>query len=1271
MVRVFSKAHPTFVCLLLLTSLAMAQTSTSEISGTVRDSSGAVVPNASVTLTNEATGVTYKQSTTNAGLYNFPALPVGSYTVTVEATGFKTTKLTKNTLVVNTPLSVDVTLEIGQITEIVSVEAEVATLQTTNATIGNVVTSKAATELPLNGRNPLTLITLEPGVVQRSQGGAGSGLHVNGSRDRAYNVTIDGIEANESSVPNPTANLYRLTPDNIQEYKVTTSNQTPEEGRNSGASISVATRSGSNGFHGTAFWFLRNTALNANEFFANAQGTRKPDIKMNQFGGELGGPIQRNKTFFFFSYADQKINTTQPIDQTFGAPRLYTASALSGIFRYFVADPRNPFVLNGATITRNSTSLVDPNTGELRPGVRNCTSAADVNCIASYNFAANDPNRIGVDPAIAKLFASYPKPNNYQVGDGLNIASYSWNPPTNFRGPNFIARGDHQINISNSVFFRALWGDYNTLKGDPLNSRPQVFPGFPPLGEVYRTTRNFAFSYRSVLSSNVINEMTLGVSRFIFLFTQGEANPAFPNVPPYTFNFTPSITLPYINTPRTFRAVTTPQIIDNITFVRGSHAIRAGANIRMYRHNDQRGQPGGINVTPTLTFSATVRPPSDFATPALASSTVSGLNSTDNTTLLGTINDVMGIPARLSQNFLGDISHNGFLPFLSGNKVTLWNEGHRLKQYNFFLQDEWKLRNNFTVTYGARWEINLAPTESGGRVYVPDGPIVGNSGLVSFKKSDRWFQNNNLGAIGPRVGLAWSPRGNTKTVIRSGWGIAFDPISSFQVTAVAGKVPGLVFSCSSVAGGATTPGCSPVPDVRINQGFPNALPAPTTQPAAQLTPPIQLQSNAPTLTVFDQNLKLQTVHQWDLTIQRELPGGLVTEIGYIGKRGIRLLRAYDINQINADGILPSFRIMQANVANGCAPDGTGCAGGQAVPIVQSGAVTAAFVNSATTRTDISQNGAGNFAGRIEQNFLGLKLRPNQQFAGITYIDSGGDSYYHGMQVTVRKRFEAGLLFGVAYTLSKSIDDQSVDPVGASSGGGLSTTNSRTPADTRNWRLERGLSDVDRRHVLTAQSVYEFPFGKGKPIGANVNRVLNHLIGGWNINGLFTRMTGEPFSVRSGVFTSNFSHQSRADLIGPMPSTELQAGPGVGPYVLSPSLVTDPTNRSTPGFKVPLPGEDGAGRNIFKGPGYWNVDLGVTKYFQLTEDLKMQFRAEGFNAFNHANFDHPVSASVGSPSILSTVFGQSCCATVAPPSTQTVIQTGESGRIIQFALKLMF
>src|SRR6266853_3887120 len=276
---------------LLTAVILIAQTSTSEITGTVRDTTGAVVPGSNVTAVNEATGVTYKQTTTAAGLYAFPGLPSGSYTVSAEMQGFKTSKKTGNVLVVNTPLTVDLTLEVGTSTEVVNVEAKAVALQTENASIGEVVTEKAIKDLPLNGRNPLALLVLEPGVVQRSFGGAGSGISVNGSRDRAFNVTIDGIEANESTVPNPLSNLYRLTPDNVQEYKVTTSNPTAEEGRNSGANINVATRSGQNAFHGTLFEFFRNTNLNSSEFFANAQGTLKPDIKMNQFGGQIMGPI--------------------------------------------------------------------------------------------------------------------------------------------------------------------------------------------------------------------------------------------------------------------------------------------------------------------------------------------------------------------------------------------------------------------------------------------------------------------------------------------------------------------------------------------------------------------------------------------------------------------------------------------------------------------------------------------------------------------------------------------------------------------------------------------------------------------------------------------------------------------------------------------------------------------------------------------------------------------------------------------------------------------
>jgi hypothetical protein len=386
-----------------------------------------------------------------------------------------------------------------------------------------------------------------------------------------------------------------------------------------------------------------------------------------------------------------------------------------------------------------------------------------------------------------------------------------------------------------------------------------------------------------------------------------------------------------------------------------------------------------------------------------------------------------------------------------------------------------------------------------------------------------------------------------------------------------------------------------------------------------------------------------------------------------------LLRAYDINQINADKILPDFLLMQQNVAKGCNPDGLGCPAGvtgalisivnypASVPNSPKGPLTQAFINSTTTRSDLALNAAGNLAGRIEQTTLALNLRPNQQFATITYIDAGGDSYYHAFQATVRKRFEKGLLFGLSYTYGKSIDNQSVDPVGAASGGGLSTTNSRTPTDTRNWREERSRSDFDRRHVLTANGVWELPVGRSKWLSVE-NPVLNHIVGGWTINGIYTFMSGEPFSVRSGVRTSNFSHESRAALVGATPKAALQEIPNVIGPVLFPNASA---------FTLPAPGTNGAGRNIFEAPGYWNLDLGIQKHFSLTERFRLQFRTEMFNAFNHANFDNPVSASVGSPSFRSTLFAQTCCATVAPPTTQQIIQTGESGRVIQLALKLSF
>lgn len=1300
---------------------AVAQTSTSRITGRVADAKQASIAGASVTITNEATGVSQTQTTTDAGLYAFEALPVGVYTVTVEQNGFKKFQKTGNHLEVNNPLTVDVALEIGQVSEVVTVQGGPEQLQTANATLGNVVEQKAIEALPLNGRNPLTLLLLEPGVVQRSAGGAGSGVHVNGSRDRAYNVTIDGIEANESSVPNPVSNLYRINPDNVQEFKVTTNNATAEEGRNSGASISIATRSGTSEYHGTGFYFLRNEALNANEWYANAQRAPKPLIRLGQFGFEMGGPIRKNKTFFFGSYQYNRVDFTQPIDQTFGFPIVYTNEARNGIFRYFVPDPANPLVIGTTTITRNSTLLVNPSTGALV--VPLCATPTSLRCVRTYDIKSGTNNTAGrtLDSTVANLMKAYPSPNNFAAaGDGLNTATFLWNPPTAIRGPAINVRVDHNFSEKNSVFARYLWSDYNTLKGDPLNGRPQIYPGNPPLGEVFRRTSNLAIGWRRVISPRVVNEFTAGYGRFGFLFTQGEANPAWPDVPPFNFN---NIDEPYINTPRTARWVTTPQVLDNLSIVHGEHVFRMGLNFRFYRHVDQRGQPGGINVTPSVTFSATTRPVFLGTTGNSGFTVASNINSTDATLLGGLINNLYGLPAAMNQVFISNLKDDAFLPFKVGDKVTLYAEKHNLDQYNFFFQDEWKVRPNLTLNYGARWEINPpANTSPNQNVFVaaspiagtalPANPVVNQPGAVSFVPAKHWYEGDFTWAIGPRFGLAYSPEFKSglmrtlfgesgKSVVRLGYGIAFDTISSFQVTAAAGRIPGLVQSCTTSFNTTTgaftsiTAGCVNSPDINktVAGGFPTQLPAPSVKPSSLLTPPQQLRANSPPITVFAPQMKLPTVHEWNFSIQRELPWGIVAQAAYIGRRGEHLFMAYDINQVNPDKIIPSFLLLQANqrIPN-CLPSGaprfpsdptrpcTPAFTSAQIPLIGqlqtqgglSSTAAASFVNSTTSQTELDINGAGSFARRIEDNTLGLKLRPNQQFALITYLDNSGDSNYHAAQFTLRRRFSTGLGVSMAYTFGKSIDNQSVDPVGASSGGGLSTTNSRTPTDIRNFREERARSDFDRTHVFTGASVWELPVGRGRKF-LNSGGVVNQVLGGWTINTIFTYMTGEPFAVRSGAFTSNGSHEGRAGVQAPV-SAQLQELPGsplAGPVLFKPvNALTCGVDLTQP-FCIPAPGQNGAGRNIFTAPSYWNIDFGFIKTFQINERVKIQFRTEMFNAFNHTNFDNPRDASTGSPSIRSSVFASACCAGVAPPSTQTIVQTGEAARVIQFALKVQF
>jgi hypothetical protein len=1288
-----------FIVVLLLAACALAQVSTSSITGAVTDSSGAVVAGAQVEAKNEETGVVYNSVTTTTGNYSFSSLAPGRYTITVRQTGFRTYTATDNILTVGAPLVVDVSLTVGAVTETVNVAGSYERLDTTTATISDVMDTKQVQNLPLNGRNPLALLTLEPGVLQRTNGG-GASTNVFGSRDRAHNVTIDGIDANESTVPNPQGNIQRLNPDNVQEFRTVTLGATAETGRNSGANVMVATRSGSNSIHGALYYFNRNTDYNANEWFNNFTGQPRPDLKLNQYGFDVGGPIRKNKTFFFGSFQNNNIQQTSPIAAALGsAPTVYTSAARSGIFRFV----RGTVTANGITFSQNDRRMVDAG-GNLLPGIPVCGGGNFSNCVDSYNIYAHDPSGIGADAATAALINKLPLPNGFAAGgDGLNTGAFLWNPPTKFTGPHFMVRVDHTFNENNSIFVRWLHNRFDTKEGDFLNSRPQVFPGYAPLGEVNRIGRNLSASWRRTITPNLVNELTGGFNRFAFAFTFGESNPNFGDaskLPPWAdecvYGSFVNISAPYCVSPHTQRGVTAPQFIDNLSWVHGAHTFHAGINFRFYVHNDSRGFFGSTILAPGVLFNQGTRQGNFTNIPA----TIGGNPATrpataDINALQQAIVELAGIPALVSQSYVADFNADKY------NVARYATVRTRAHQYDSYVQDEWKLRPDLTLNAGVRWEYNPAPYDAT-QTLVPNSPVDGSQGPVTFVKADRWFKNNNIGSIGPRIGIAWSP--DLKTSVRAGYALLFDTLSTFQVTAIAGKVPGFMLLCNSTidSSGAigTSVGCSTPSGLsgRISSGFPLSIPAPTTTPSKALTVAAQPSGTAPSVGAFDPNIQNPAVHEWSLTVQRELPGHFVAQIGYIGKRGTHLYRAYDLNQgsINQAGFLDAFNIARANFLAGCKGDGTGCPAGVTgqTPALLLQLVSPAFINSSTSATDLQRGNIGNFSARMDalsltssqrRNLPLNYFRPNPQFAQIFYQDAGGDSYYHGLFITTRHRFESGLDFGFSYTYSKSIDDMSVDPTGAATGGGLSATSfGRTPTDVHNFRLDRARSDFDNRHVLLTNMLYELPLGNGKRFASGAPRWLDTIIGGWQLTGIFTYQSGEPYTINSGARTANLGHNSSALIVGPnIPGGDLIFVPGVegpvmyktGGFITTP--LSDPhlncqhvTGTSTY-FCIPPPGQNGSGRNLAQGPHFWNLDAGLTKNFRIKERVNAQLRAEFFNVLNHANFENPRNASTGSPTVTSTLFAQTCCVTSSLASSANVNAIGEPMRVLQLGLKINF
>ena len=470
----FSGCRFVLLCVSFAAS-AFGQGSTSRLVGVITDASSAPVAKAAVSLTNQGTGSTFNTTSTGSGTYEFESVQPGRYRVTVEAAGFRKFDSPDNPVTIGQPTTVNVRLEVGSVTESIEVNDAAQAVQTSSsANIGNIIEEKTIKDLPIvgtRGRNPLGLIDLQPGVID-TQSISGGAVVVFGARDRAFNITLDGIDNNESSSGGSNFAPLRTNPDSLQEFRVITSNPSAEYGRSSGAQVALITKSGTNSFHGAGFEFYRTPVFNANEWQNNYNSLGKKQFVQHIFGGDVGGPIIKNRTFFFVNVQGLTALSTTAVTQT-----VYTASARQGLYRYVPGGRNNPAGSPNASVDAS---------GNVAPGVS----------VATYNIVANDPLHLGLDKTTQALVNAAPLPNVFNVGDGLNTAGFAFSAPSQERQHDITFKIDQIINSKNTVYARVSFGQQNT-NCDSANGGLPLFPGTPCQVNTKRDPKNFALNWRT------------------------------------------------------------------------------------------------------------------------------------------------------------------------------------------------------------------------------------------------------------------------------------------------------------------------------------------------------------------------------------------------------------------------------------------------------------------------------------------------------------------------------------------------------------------------------------------------------------------------------------------------------------------------------------------------------------------------------------------------------------------------------------------------------
>lgn len=1200
-------------CLFALSSVAFAQGTTSRITGVVTDGSGGVVPGAKVTLTNEGTGISLNTETGDSGSYTFDLIQAGTYQILVEKAGFKKFISKGNVASVNQPTNVSVELQVGDITATVEVQGTSEGVQTsTSGNVGNTIENRTLESAPIigsRGRNPLSLLNFQPGVT--SAGTAG-GVHIHGSRDRAFNYTLDGIDINESSNGGANFTPLRPNPDSLEEVQIVTSGFTAELGRSSGAQVSLVTKSGSNQYRGNLFEFYQTPGVMANSYGNNLLGIARPKSIQHIYGGSFGGPLPfpnfgeggkvwnsgKDQAFFFVNLQMLRQQQASLVQRT-----VYTQSARQGIFRYVRAGRNGAF--GQATNATFPTGAAVNSTGA--PVYADCTAAtpAATPCTTTYNVGTN-PSNISIDPNILSVINSTPLPNDFSIGDGLNIAGFNFVAPTTEKQYDLVMKFDFKINSKSQVYFRYAEGEQNTIM-DAGNSGQSPFPGLPGVVDTTRDPRNWAVNYRWAPTSNVANEFIFGYNNYNFFFATDKFDI------PYAFNL---VTTPGTNAYGNGRGVRTWQFIDNLTWVKSNHTLKGGVNFRLGLQTDSRSSVAGSVIEGNINFSADVN--NNFNAFGLPTFSATSINNNDLTRLRSQINDYLGRVGTYNQAFVANPDGLTFAP-----AGTRWIFEANYGEYDFYFQDTWRVRQNLVLDLGVRWEPKLSPTSASLPILTPDKPFTLGS---APSNTLRWVEGplfqNDWNNLSPSVGFPWDPFSNGKNSIRANYRMSYDRAEThlFGQNIYQNSPGNNTIYPSDNAFGANGGLFRNLPIL-----VPNATPSQLRQPPAIGTA---------TQTVIDPNIEFPTVHQWYAGFQRELWFNTVLEVNYIGKRGLHLFGGYNANQVKIrdnsllnTNFLTEFKALVANQAvagyqnayfnallagdsriSATNPTGTRVLYANFAAAIQTGSV-ASLANSLT----------GAAGGRVWIANTGnpFYFQNYPQFGQLTVIDSNDTSTYNGLEFIVKKRFSKGLSFQVGYTLAKSKDTRSFDPVLTTISTASSGLGANTPFDNNNRSLNWAYSDFDRRHMLQGTFVAALPFGRTGSFLKNVPRPVDWIIGGWQLAGNFIVGSGRPFTVFGAANTLSQSVVTPANCNG------CSRDMGVVIQRATPSTNYFFTAEQEALFSTPGPGEfSNVGRNYFIGPKQYQLDLALSKKFWITERMNFDLRVEATNVTNTPNFAIP-------------------------------------------------